>query len=95
MQLFAAAMLVLGFLRWPGTEARKRGKVLRDTSKGSGLLIVEGQQYPFSLTDLWKSPQPPKIGMIVEAEFNRDGQLVAIRTLTTKSGGASRSRPAS
>ncbi len=81
MQLFAAGMLVLGFLRWPGTETRKRGKVLRDTSTGPGLLIVEGQQYPFSLTDLWKSDQPPKAGMVVEAEFSRDGQLLAIRTV--------------
>jgi len=95
MQFFAASMLAIALFRWPGTESKKHGKVLRDTSSGSGLLIVEGQQYPFSLTDLWKSPQPPQIGMMVEAEFNRDGQLVAIRALTTKSGGASRSRPAS
>ena len=85
MQLFAAIMLVLGFLRWPGTETRKRGKVLRDASSGPGLLIVEGQQYPFSLTDLWKSDQPPKAGMVVEAEFSRDGQLLAIRTISRAS----------
>jgi len=95
MQLFAASMLAAALFRWPGTETKKRGKVLRDTSQGSGLLIVEGQQFPFSLADLWKSPQPPKIGMIVEAEFNRDGQLIAIRTIAARPGGESRSRPAS
>lgn len=95
MQLFASAVLLLGFLRWPGTQTRKRGKVLRDTSKGPGLLIIEGQQYPFSLSDLWKSDQPPKIGMIVEAEFNRDGQIVAIRTVPAEPGPASLARPAS
>jgi hypothetical protein len=31
--------------------------------------------------DLWKSVMPPKAGMVVEAEFNRDGQLVAIHVL--------------
>ena len=95
MQLFAASMLAFALFRWPGTETKKRGKVLRDASTGSGLLIVEGQQYPFSLTDLWKSPQPPKIGMIVEAEFNRNGHLVAIRATTAESDGAALSRPAS
>ena len=95
MQLFAATMLVLGFLRWPGTDIRKQGKVLRDTSVGPGLLIVEGQQYHFSLADLWRSDLPPKVGMVVEAEFNRNGQLIAIRALTAGSGGVSRSRPAS
>ena len=82
MQLFAATMLILAFLRWPGTETRKHGKVLRDASQGPGLLMVEGQQYFFSLTGLWKSDLPPKVGMEVEAEFNRDGQLLAIRTVT-------------
>ena len=95
MQLFAASMLAAALFRWPGTETKKRGKVLRDTSQGSGLLIVEGQQFPFSLADLWKSPQPPKIGMIVEAEFNRHGKLVAIRAIAAGSDGAALSRPAS
>ena len=94
MQLFAATLLVLGFLRWPGTEIKKPGKVLRDATTGAGLLIVEGQQYPFSLTDLWKSDLPPQVGMMVEAEFNRSGQLVAIRAITAGPG-ASVSRTAS
>ncbi len=80
VQLFATAIAVFGFLRWPGTETR-RGKVLRDTSQGIGLVMIEGCQYPFSLGDLWKSAQQPKAGMEVEAEFNHDGQLLAIRTV--------------
>jgi hypothetical protein len=89
MQFFAAWLLVLALFGWPETDAKKRGKVLRDTSAGPGLLIIEGQQYRFSLTDLWKSELPPKIGMIVEAEFNRDGQLIAIRAVAeAKSRGA-------
>jgi len=80
MQLFATAIAIFGFLRWPGTEIR-RGKVLRDASQGPGLVMIEGRQYPFSLEDLWKSGRLPKAGMEIEAEFNRDGQLLAIRTV--------------
>jgi hypothetical protein len=85
MQILASSVTALVIFRWPTGETRKRGKVLREPGAGSGLLIVEGQQFPFSLTGVWQSPQAPKIGMIVEAEFNRDGQLVAIRALDAKS----------
>jgi hypothetical protein len=38
----------------------KRGRVLRDPSVGAGLLMVEGQQYPFALEGVWKSEAAPK-----------------------------------
>jgi len=60
-------MLALALFRGPAAETRKRGKVLREPGAGPGLMIVEGQQFSFSLTDLWQSPQPPKIGMTVES----------------------------
>jgi hypothetical protein len=89
MQFLAALMLVLALFRWPTSETRKRGKVLREPGAGPGLLIIEGQQYPFSLNQLWRPDFPPKIGMVVEAEFNRDGQLIAIRAVPeAKSRGA-------
>lgn len=56
----------------------KRGKVLRDANAGPGLLMVGGQQYPFSLNGLWKSEMPPKPGMVVEVEFEEDGKIHAI-----------------
>ena len=85
MQILASSVTALALFRWPTGEIRKRGKVLREPGSGCGLVIIEGQQFPFSLTDVWQSPQPPKIGMIVEAEFNRDGKLVGIRALDAKS----------
>jgi len=85
MQILASSVTALALFRWPTGETTKRGKVLREPGAGAGLLIVEGQQFPFSLTDVWQSPQLPKIGMIVEAEFNRDGKLVAIRALDARS----------
>jgi hypothetical protein len=85
MQFLAPSMLALVLFRWPSKEIKKSGKVLREPGTGDGLVIIEGRQFPFSLTDLWQSPKPPKIGMSVEAEFNRDGKLVAIRILDAKS----------
>lgn len=56
---------------------KKRGKVLRDTSVGSGLLMVEGQQYPFTLEGMWQSEQAPRTNMAVEVTFG-DKEIVSI-----------------
>ena len=77
-------MTALALFRRPTAETRKRGKVLREPGASAGLLIIEGQQFSFSLTDVWQSPQAPRIGMSVEAEFNRDGKLVVIRALDAR-----------
>lgn len=57
---------------------KKRGKVLRDTSAGPGLLMVEGQQYPFALEGVWKSEAAPRPGLVVDVEFDQGGQIVAV-----------------
>lgn len=57
---------------------KRRGKVLRDGSTGSGLLIVDGQQYPFLVGKLWKSEKPPTPGMVVEVEFEQHGEIRAV-----------------
>ena len=56
----------------------KRGKVLRDPNSGPGLLIVEGQQYPFALEGVWKSEVAPKPGLVVDVDFNGGGQISSI-----------------
>jgi hypothetical protein len=57
----------------------KRGKVLRDPNAGPGLLIVEGQQYPFALEGVWKSEVAPKPGQVVEVTFDTTtGQIAGI-----------------
>jgi len=56
----------------------KRGKVLRDTTSGLGLLIMEGQQYRFSHEDVWKSETPPKPGLVVDVELDARGNVRAI-----------------
>jgi hypothetical protein len=59
----------------------KRGKILRDTSAGNGLIVVDGQQYPFMLEGTWRSEVPPAVGMTVDAEFNDAGQIVSLRVV--------------
>ena len=58
---------------------KKQGKILRDTRRGPGLLILEGQQFPFSLTAAWRSALLPAPGMSVEVEFDSAGEIMAIR----------------
>jgi hypothetical protein len=56
----------------------KRGKVLRDTSSGPGLLIIDGNQYLFSLDGVWRSSDPPKAGTQVIVEFAPDSTIASI-----------------
>ncbi len=61
------------------------GVIVRDTSAGSGLLMVEGRQLPFRLEGLWRSPVAPKPDMRVEIEFNGEGELVSLRAVERRS----------
>ncbi len=56
----------------------KRGKVLRDTSAGPGLLAVDGNQHRFSLEGIWKSSEPQKTGMQVLVEFAPDLTILSV-----------------
>ena len=60
----------------------KRGKVLRDTTLGPGLLIMEGQQYRFSLEGEWKSGVPPKPGQVVNVELDVQGKIQGITVVS-------------
>lgn len=60
--------------------ATKRGRILRDTSSGEGLVFVDGNQYGFRLEGTWKSEFAPKVNMTVDAEFDDAGKLVALRS---------------
>jgi len=60
----------------------KRGKVLRDTNSGPGLLIVDGQQYPFTLDGVWRSTELPKAGMTVDVDFDAQGAILGINAVS-------------
>lgn len=59
----------------------KRGKVLRDPYAGPGLLMVEGQQYPFALEGVWRSEVPAKPGLVVDVEFDQGGKITGITAI--------------
>ena len=54
---------------------KHRGKILRDTNTGPGLLSSDGVQHPFTLESHWKSDIPPKVGMVVDVTFDPTGGL--------------------
>ena len=56
----------------------KRGKILRDTSAGPGLVWVDPAQYQFRMGPVWKSGTPPTVGMAVDVEFAADGSVAGI-----------------
>ena len=56
----------------------KRGRILRDTNAGPGLVTVEGQQHQFTLEGVWKSAVPPKPDMAVDVDFAADGAVSSI-----------------
>ena len=56
----------------------KRGRILRDTNSGPGLLTVEGTQYVFVLEGMWRSEIPPRPGMTVDVAFNSQGSPEAV-----------------
>jgi len=56
----------------------KRGRVLRDPRLGSGLLMVEGRQYPFLMEGLWRSEVPARPGLAVNVDFDAHGNLNGI-----------------
>jgi len=62
----------------------RRGRILRDTSAGDGLVFVGGQQYTFRLEGMWKSEFAPKVNMLVDAEFDDEGRLVGVRTASVE-----------
>src|SRR5215471_21805611 len=71
----------------------KRGKVLRDPQMGPGLLMVEGKQYPFGMPGVWRSDVPAKAGLVVNVDFDSQGNLHRITALPEAGFGPSGPRP--
>jgi len=62
-------------LNFAGKNMKKRGKILRDPSSGTGLLMIEGRQYPFSRDVAGRSPIAPRPGLVVDVEFDVQGEV--------------------
>ena len=55
-----------------------RGKILRDTNAGDGIIFVDEKQIPFSLERHWRSGVPPQAGMMVEVAMAADGTIESV-----------------
>jgi len=55
----------------------RRGRILRDTAVGPGLLVVDETQYPFTLEGIWKSSAPPVAGKVVDVDIE-GGRVVSV-----------------
>lgn len=70
------------FAAHAGSSPRaRRGRVLRDTAVGDGLVFVDGDTYPFQLERLWRSEIAPHVNMAVDVEFGQDARIVSIRAV--------------
>ena len=59
----------------------RRGRVLRDTAVGDGLIFVDGDTYSFQLERLWRSEIAPRVNMAVDVEFGPDARIASIRAV--------------
>jgi hypothetical protein len=58
-----------------------RGRILRDTAVGDGLISAAGKQHPFKLEGVWQSDRAPKVDQQVDVDFDDAGRIVAIRAV--------------
>lgn len=70
---------------------RTQGKILREPGAGPGLLMIEGQQYRFSLEGEWKSEVVPKRGLVVEVELDRNLRVVSAKAVPEAQASTDRS----
>ena len=54
-----------------------RGKILRDTAVGDGVIFLNGEQKTFSL-EKWRSAEAPRINDVVDVELNSDGSVMYV-----------------
>jgi hypothetical protein len=76
-ELACTGKIPLAHMAEKGRRCPMRGKILRDTARGQGLIVAGGQQHTFVLDGVWKSEVLPTAGMAVDVEINERGEVVA------------------
>lgn len=56
----------------------QRGRILRDTRNGTGLVSANGSQHEFTLEGVWKPDVSPRADMVVEFDLDATGKVVSI-----------------
>jgi hypothetical protein len=57
---------------------QQTGTIIKTPDNAPGLLIVAGQQKPFTLEGVWKSPVAPAVNMAVDVEFDAVGSVTGL-----------------
>ena len=65
-------------------SSRVRGTVIKVPDAGPGLLFVGGQQKPFTLEGIWKSPVAPAANMMVEVDLDAAGAITGIAVVDSQ-----------
>jgi hypothetical protein len=63
---------------------RVRSKIVKVPDTSPGLLFVNGQQMPFVLEGVWKSPVAPAANMTVDVDLDGAGSIAAITVVDSK-----------
>jgi hypothetical protein len=58
-----------------------RGKILRDTNSGDGILIINNEQKTFTLQKHWQSNTPPKVGGVVDVELGEAREVLSVQAV--------------
>ena len=64
-----------------------RANILRTPGDRPGLLFVNGQQWPFTLENVWKSPVAPSVNMAVNVDFDGQGNIIGITAADAQTAG--------
>jgi hypothetical protein len=64
--------------------AKLRGTIVKVPDASPGLLVLNGQQMPFTLQGVWLSPVAPAANMTVDVELDSAGAIAAITVVDAK-----------
>jgi len=68
----------------PEASPRLRSTIVKVPDASPGLLFLNGQQKPFTLEGVWKSPVAPSPNMTVDVEVDGGGQITGITAVDPK-----------
>lgn len=60
------------------TGPKVRGTIVKVPDANPGLLFVNGQQKPFKLEGIWKSPVAPAVNMTVDVDLDAAGSITGV-----------------
>ena len=66
------------------TPITNRGRILRDTNNGIGLISLGGKQVPFTLETNWRGEIAPVVQMTVDVVLDDAGNVVSVAPVSDK-----------